>query len=214
MQLGCTVARRRSHMRLLAAVCTAAVFACSEYLGPERGDPADYVIDGVEYSCDLWSPEEPEVEYGLFDVLWPRGDVNDSHDEPSASQRQTILDAGGTIVHTFNVPMIRAILPVAAIPEAFWGPISVTGVPDADEFPVAVFVGFYASDLSDIASVIESFDGVVHSVSAFTRAASATVPDESIPGLRDHPLTAYVQSFGAGSCEPDASKHFGRSFDR
>ena len=125
--------------RKLAAVAVAAllVLSCSDAeLGPDRGDPAQYVLPGVSYSICGWAPERPAPGLGLFDVMWQ--DEEPEQVQPTPAQRQAILDANGTIVREFHFAAIRAILPIDSV--TILNPNHARGVADADDYTVEVFV--------------------------------------------------------------------------
>ena len=146
------MARQVVEPRMVMVVLLA--LGCADNVGPERGDPAQYVLDPVVYACGGWS-SQPTVSLGLFDVFWGLEGPGDEGTGPKLKHRAWVLDAGGTIVHEFHVPMIRAILAPRRVPELRSN--MVTGVPDATVFTVNVGVG-YSSGFTD--GVIELFESL------------------------------------------------------
>ena len=167
---------------------------CTDNLGPERGDPAQYVLDPVSYVCGGWSPSQPTVSLGLFDVFWGLEGPGDVGTGPKLKHQAAVLDAGGTIVHEFHVPMIRAILAPRSVPGL--GANMVTGVPDATVFTVNVGVGYNRGFTDGDIELFESLGGVVTHQWAFINGIAGELPDSAIPILRARPEVRYVEGDG------------------
>jgi hypothetical protein len=166
---------------------------CTDNLGPERGDPAQYVLDPVRYTCGGWS-SQPTVSLGLFDVFWGLEGPDDVRTGPKLKHQAAVLDAGGTIVHEFHVPMIRAVLAPRRVPEL--GANMVTGVPDATVFTVNVTVGYNRGFTDGDIELFESLGGVVTHQWAFINGIAGELPDSAIPILRARPEVLYVDGSG------------------
>lgn len=180
----------RSHL-LPAAVALLATVACQESLGPDRGDPAEYAFStAVSFACGSWFPSQPATSLGLFDVELARND-GDLDDGPSRNQLRSIVRSGGTVIHSFHVDMVRAILPLAAVPAL--GASRVRGVTAPHDLTVRVFVGFHGAIDG---SAILDLGGVIASM--FGQTVVAVLPDAAIPVLRRRPSIRYVEQVGSG----------------
>jgi hypothetical protein len=167
----------------------AVVLGCYDQpLSPSR-DPAGKVqylwtpcVDNSHPNASSggWYPEEPKAANALFDVF--------------LGSRDAILASGGQIVHEFNLPVVRAHLPVSAVPTLQANFVqSVEGPPN--EFILSeILVGFLQPSSTDdadfllnlgAASVAEVYPG---SSSYLVR----SIPDESIPAIRANPRVRYV----------------------
>ncbi len=190
------IVHRQSFALSMVAVAALAV-ACTDNLGPDRGDPAQYVLDPVRYACGGWSPSEPNVNLGLFDIFWGLRELGDVGTGPRSEHRAAVLEAGGTLVHQFNVPMIRAILSLRRVPEL--GANLVTGVPDASVFIVDVGVGYSRRLTDSDIDFFESLGGAVTHRFTSINAIAGELPDSAIPMLRARPEVRYVEGNGV-SC--------------
>ena len=170
---------------------------CSDNLGPDRGDPAQYVLDPVRYACGGWFPSEPTVSLGLFDLFWGLEGPDDAGTRPKPEHRTAVLEVGGTIVHQFHLPMIRAILAPSSVSEL--GTNMATGVPDATAFTLDVAVGYSRSVTDDDIALFESLGGVVTHQFINFDAITGVLPDSAIPILRARPEVRFVEGNGV-SC--------------
>jgi hypothetical protein len=178
---------RASGITLAAILVT----GCAEPSGPTFDDPAQFVLpQPAMFVCDTWSPVRPGAAFGLFDVNFgPQGSG------PSADQIRRVRWAGGQIVRRFNVPGLRAILPIATA--ASLDANSIISVTDADA-PVMheVLVGFNGELL--IGSLILDNGGTILGALSLSRVIIARVPDEAIPIIRQHSAVRYVEASGFG----------------
>ena len=187
---------------ILAGICgvaMAAVLGCSDDqpLSP-GGDPAG--VRAVQYrwtSCvpvnsypydpdAAWYPEKPKAATALFDVF--------------LGSRDAVLASGGQIVHEFNMPVIRAYVPVAAVPTLQANFVqSVEGSPN--EFTLSeILVTFpQPSSTEDVdfllslgaASVTDTYPWPTSY--PYKSYLVKSMPDESIPAIRANPRVRYVE---------------------
>jgi hypothetical protein len=181
---------RRLFLVGICGVATAVVLGCSDHTLSPSPDPAgvQYLwtpcVSVQSYPYDPnsgWYPERPKAANALFDVF--------------LGSRDAILASGGQIVHEFNLPVIRAHLPVSAVPTLQANFVqSVEGSPN--EFTLSeIVVGFLQPSSTDdadfllnlgAASVAEIYPG---SSSYLVR----SMPDEAIPAIRANSRVRYVE---------------------
>ncbi|MFQ5702970.1 MAG: hypothetical protein ACE5HT_03015 [Gemmatimonadales bacterium] len=189
-------------MNSLCLLLVALAVACSGEMGlPADLDPADFVLEKEAfYRCGRWI-NKPDVRFGLFDVrATPIGETEQT-DRPSDLLLDRISSLGGVVVHEFNVPLVRAVIALGAIPEIEGASSGLSGtdaraVTDASEFSVTVSIRYVVdpSD-SDLARIVE-LGGEVFST--FRTAVGAVVPDLTIPVLRGQPEIENVGLRGGG----------------
>jgi hypothetical protein len=180
---------------LLLLVCAA---ACREGTGIEELDPRALTpSDSIVFVCGHWYPASPPIAYGLFDVAWgPMTSSGQVGEEPTAAQLDSVRIVGGRIVHEFHIPMVRAILRpdgvVALRPSKAWG------VPDVDQFPVEVSIGYISGVTDADLELVEELGGTVTHEYGHVHAVAAIVPDSAIPILRAQARVTHVSGFGHG----------------
>jgi hypothetical protein len=184
----------RVAVAVLAA--SACLVSCGTSMAQSRHAPGqtDYI-----YACGGWFPAEPRAAVEFFDVFGCSGDVG-----PTDVLRQAVIQAGGRIVHEFNVGAVRAKLRVSQIP----GLVSqVPGLPPAcaafsvaqiNRYPVDAIVGFRADVTEDDRAFLVSVGATIVSELKFVCAVNAIVPDEAIPEVRAHPSVRYLEWNGIG----------------
>jgi len=128
-----------------------------------------------------WHPERPKATNALFDVF--------------LGSRDAILASGGQIVHEFNLPVIRAHLPVSAVPTLQANFVqSVEGSPN--EFTLSeIVVGFLQPSSTDDADFLLSL-GAASVAEGYPGSSSYLVksmPDEAIPAIRANSRVRYVE---------------------
>lgn len=153
--------------------------ACGNAFGPERGDPAQFVVaQSTRYSCGSWSPRAPTETVGLFDVYFKSGAV-ESGRAPSSSEVRTVVVHGGAIVQRFEVNGARAILPVDAVSKV--GAALIVGVTDASTTGHPVSLGF---SVSGKGGLIAAQGGRVLWMASNIPDFYAIIPDPGIPVIR------------------------------
>lgn len=161
--------------------------------GTEPGlDPHDFTVEATTYACGGWGPVVPSREVALLDIYFGRRTLEDPGDRPREESLAQVEALGGTVVHTFHLPMARAIMSVDSVPALSAN--FVNGVPDADDFRVEVLV-LISTPLSEgERAFFESVGATdLHEYSFFI---SALAPDASIPAIREHPGVGYVEGNG------------------
>lgn len=185
-------------MHGLAAAGLVLLSGCAsadDMVGPHRADPAQYVLQvNFQYVCGRWFPFEPPVELGLFDVHFGRRSPADPETGPTEKHLKAILDAGGTIVHRFHVPSVRAVLPVRAVPslDAF-----TRGVTDAEDLSLPVSVGFKSTVDP---SVVSRRGGIITGIHSALGSLHAIVQDRVIPSIRSESSVKWVEFIGGPIC--------------
>ncbi|MBX3146441.1 MAG: hypothetical protein KF785_06680 [Gemmatimonadales bacterium] len=188
---------------LILAISAAS--GCSDYLGPDRGNPADYAFAQpyLYSSCHRTDavPTLPNgLSLGLFDVLLIRNDESDAHGAPRSDEVRRIVQAGGTVVHSFNLPLVRAILPAAALPTL--RNVVIHGVTEPHQLDTRVIVGFHTTIVPD---AVTGRGGTILQAYASFPAVHAIVPDAAIASLRKDNRVQYVESaLGIGCLEATA----------
>jgi len=133
-----------------------------------------------------WHPEKPKAATALFDVF--------------LGSRDAVLASGGQIVHEFNMPVIRAYVPVAAVPTLQANFVqSVEGSPN--EFTLSeILVTFpQPSSTEDVdfllslgaASVTDTYPWPTSY--PYKSYLVKSMPDESIPAIRANPRVRHVE---------------------
>lgn len=192
--------------RAFVVTCAAAAVAgCDPPFAPPEpppGDPAQFELGPATYACDAWHPAPPAAPeaWGLFDVHVGRRGPEAPDDRPLPEHLDHIREHHGRVVHEFNVPWVRVILQVGAVPELSAG--VVVAVTDADRLSVDVTVqwDFAATDAQ--LEYIRTLGGVIENdYPAYLYGASrisATVPDSAIPLIRALDGVSYVEAHGIG----------------
>lgn len=190
-------------------VCFVGLFsvaACQDAMGPDRGDPAQYALSGFAFYCSHWSPEQPTVKVGLFDVLFPATHYQGLNSTkgglpPSDEQRHVILALGGTIVHQFQVPIIRAIFPINNVPRLFGSrttrPNYLRGISDPTDLNVSAAIGYTRAITVSDTAYLRALGVQINHVFSFP-AIQATLPDSAVGLLRARPEVQYVEAGGIG----------------
>ena len=180
---------RRVFLTGTCGVAMAVVLGCSDQpLSPSR-DPVGKVqylwtpcVDNSHPNASNggWYPEEPKAANALFDVF--------------LGSRDAILASGGQIVHEFNMPVVRAHLPVSAVPTLQANFVqSVEGPPN--EFILSeILVGFLQPSTTDDADFLLNLGAasVAEVYPGFSSYLVKSIPDESIPAIRANPRVRYV----------------------
>ena len=139
-------------------------------------EPSTYV-GPWNYLCGAWNPSHPTVASATFDL----------HVSPGAVEK--IREAGGTIVHEFNVPIVRAYLPVDAVPRLastghIWAALQVA--PDS-AFDFGGIIGIPTPLSGDDRNFLESAGVTIIQEFNHSDAIYALIPDASVPAIRSRP---------------------------
>lgn len=154
----------------------------------ESLNPEDVEVGELLYTwCRSgWGDGEmPSAERLSVDIYF-----NAEHaDEPvTAEQEQAILERGGSVIYTYDAPVLRAEMPTSEIPDLFGGPGGlvnhVRSVPNPDRTDLAIIVMYEGpvqeSDLERIAEL----GGRVDRTYTVIDGLSADFPDQSLSELR------------------------------
>jgi hypothetical protein len=182
----------RSRILLVAGIALACLTACQSLLGTDNLDPSDFEFaERVAYACGSWNPAQPDVELGLFDVLW-----GGSGESPMGRQRARVVDLGGKVVHAFHVPMLRILIPPEQVPELDAN--LVKGVPSAGQYLVRLFITFDEPLARQDFELIEALGGRVETWYKSVPTVLAVVPDSKVPFLRRWHRVQFVEPVGIG----------------
>lgn len=194
-----SLGRSRTIRAIVGMVLAATAGACGEALGPDRGNPAQYAFtDSVRFSCGGWKPGPPTVALGLFDIPGGLDTILTNLDtlaelQVQARERlvQRLLALDGTIVRKYNLLMVRAILPVARVPE-LGGDATVYGVirSELKQDTFRVFVGFRDGIFP---AVIEARGGTILQAYGALDAVLALLPDPAVPAVQRDPSVRFVE---------------------
>lgn len=161
------------------------------------------LTDDVRWSCDEWSPAEPNRTWVLMDLYY--GPSPETGPASEHLDRVTLADA--VIIHEFNIAMIRAVLRPESLSIA--APLWATGVPDSESFPIDVTLWWHDDDAVAAVAEVVSRDGVVTGINYLGAASmigdsialvSARISDEAVPALRADPNVTRVAAPGAIWC--------------
>lgn len=194
-----TPARGRSPRNHVALLGILTAGACSNVLGPDRGNPAQYAFaDSVQFSCGGWSPAPPTAELGLFDI--PGTLANLQEPEAQARQRllQEVLAVDGTIVKQYNLLMVRAIVPVSRVPEL--GSYATLHGVVRRELKGNTFRVFVAFRGGLFPSVIEARGGTILRVYDAFNAVLAMLPDPAVPAVQQDQRVLFVEQALSYDC--------------
>ncbi len=158
-------------------------------------DPHDYTVEPVEYACGYWASHSPNQEVALIDILFYRSPIHEQPDRATDEEIERAESCGGIVVHEFNVPMARIILPVDSLSGVF-PIIFARGVEDADIFKLDLIVGFEMPFTIEDQAFLDSLGVEILYVSTSSLMINALVPDMVIPALRDHET---ISSIGVNS---------------
>ncbi len=163
-------------------VAVVAACACLVPFGISAADQSDaFGRTRYVYACERWTPAQPVAAVDLFDVFGP-----------SNVLRQAVLQAGGRIVHEFNVPTVRARLRVSEIPGLPLGFYAIS-VEQPNRYPVDAIIGFRAAVTDTDRAFLASVGATILKEYRFIHAVHAIVPDEAIPAVRANPSVRYVE---------------------
>ena len=164
--------------------------ACEDSLGPPPPEYAQYAFGyEVSYACSGWSPSQPAVALGLFDIIDGSSDPLAPRDRPSDPLLQEITSRGGIIAYSFNIPKVRAVLDPAVVPQLTAN--IVRGVRDPVDFTVKVFVRFRGGVIND--RVVKRYGGKILDVYDQFGIVLAAVSDARLPALRADRRLEYVE---------------------
>ena len=169
--------------------------ACTNALGPDRGDPAQYAFTSpIRLLCGSWAPALPTQPLGLFDIYLDSNQLA-ADGGPTDAQSRVIVRLGGTIVYRYHLNIIRAILPWQAASRTGAG--LVRGVMDARSTDVGVAVGFKTVIDPDL---ILTAGGRITYTFIHSPILFGYVPDARIPEIRSNTSVRYVERLEGGNC--------------
>ena len=164
------------------------IAACGSPLGPDRGDPARFILtQAASYSCGAWSPRTPAQPLGLFDIYFTSGPL-ESGRPPAPESLARVVQVGGTIVQPFQVNGTRAILPVRAVSRL--NAALTIGVLNAHTTGHPLAIGFNV--LGKESLIIAQGGHITWMASTFPD-FYAIVPDTGIPALRSDPDLRFLE---------------------
>jgi hypothetical protein len=174
--------------RLICLAALAWLSACSAPLGPDRGDPAQFLLASpATFVCGGWRPARPIEALGLFDIYFSSSPATSAKPASSASVRR-LAAIGGTVVKRFHVNGVRAILPIAAA--ATLDARALLAVRDVELIEHQVDLGFTTSGK---VGVILANGGRVVWMGTTIPDFFAIVPDAAIPRLWRDPDLRFLE---------------------
>jgi hypothetical protein len=127
-----------------------------------------------------------------LDVYFGRRTAEDPDDRPRSESLDLVEELGGTVVHTFNLPMARVIVSVDSVP--LLSANYVDGVTDSERVDVEVIVMIPVPLSAEDRDFLEELGvEVIREHSFFI---TALAPDDAIPAIRTHTGVAYVEASG------------------
>ena len=174
--------------RFIRIVALAVLSSCSTPVGPDRGDPEQFLLASpATFVCGSWRPTLPKESLGLFDVYFSSGSTGSAHAAASKSI-QRLVAAGATVVQQFRVDGVRAILPVSAA--ARINARALIAVRDVQVTEHPVDIGF---NISGKGGLILANGGRIIWMASTIPDFFAIVPDAAIPKLRQDPELRFLE---------------------
>lgn len=174
--------------RLIPVFALAVLSSCSTPLGPNRGDPEQFLLAApATFVCGSWRPAPPIEPLGLFDVYFSSGPSASA--KPAASKSiQRLVAAGATVVQQFRVDGVRAILPISAAARIDARALIAVRDIQVTEHPVGV--GF---NISGKGAVILANGGRILWMASNIPDFFAIVPDAAIANLWHDPDLRFLE---------------------
>lgn len=174
--------------RRISLLALAVLNSCSTPLGPDRGDPKQFLVASpATFVCGSWRPAPPTELLGLFDVYFSSGPTASA--KPAASKSiQRLVAAGATVVQKFRVDGVRAILPVSAAARV--AARAIIAVRDVQVLEHPVDLGF---NIPGKGGVILANGGRILWMAITIPDFSAIVPDAAIPRLWNDPDLRFLE---------------------
>ncbi|MDT8368144.1 MAG: hypothetical protein RQ745_02980 [Longimicrobiales bacterium] len=162
------------------------------------------VVGDIIFGCNNWSAGvAPLQDQLVVDVFFGRSGPSEPDDRPLPDQLAQIPSLGGRVLHQFNFPAARAVLPTRSIPELDAN--HVREVPFGDRFDWSVGVGLRRALEPGDTILFRSLGGEPGDVLLEGTMFFGRLPDDGIAELRTHPQIAWVDANGifclAGSSE-------------
>lgn len=134
----------------------------------------------------------------LVDVAFERPPAAGPANGVRPDELDLIETHGGTIVHRFGAPLVRARLPVARLEALVEGEawVTVRAVPDPARTDVPVEVLFDDVAADDMVATLEAFGGRVTRVYQGLPLVEGLVPDRALPDLGAAPGVARIRLAG------------------
>jgi hypothetical protein len=190
-------ALRRASLSVLALLV-----ACGSLLEPS---PTERDAIWIAYeACSSWRPHAPSRARFVVDLTVFHVVDDDPTGAPTDAQLDALRKEGGTIVHSFNVGVIRAVLDTAAIRRLVLGPHRVgelaTAVRDPDDRRLRVRVQYSHRMTDDDLAALRAIGARIEWSSPAYRDADVVIADEWIPLIPalPHVLRVRAQSLICG----------------
>ncbi len=193
--------------------------ACGEVRSPEEvAGPDNYVLpasdpsldpehlsvgDIIEVPCGPVGPRAPDplagrYEWATVDIYFGRPTAEGPWGAPTGADSALVRKHGGRILYLFHLPVIRARMILARVPElataGYW--IWVRGVPDPTRYDVPLGVRFdrplVEADIEQFGQLGGRVDRRIDSINALY----GVLPDRSIPTYQARSDVQHVQTNG------------------
>lgn len=158
-------------------------------------DPAAVVIGQyIATPCNANEHLRGSREWALVDIFFSRRSDSEPVDGPQDHHLSAVTARGGVVLHRFNVPAVRAWMPLREVPvlidRGHW--ISVRDVPNPRRYDLIV-IASYTSPVEDAdVDRFQSLGGQIKSRYNVIPAIAGIIPDASLPELRAQPRTEQV----------------------
>jgi hypothetical protein len=149
-------------------------------------DPDALVLGEVIAACRGNPAHRASNERVLVDIFFSRMREQGPDDRPTAAHIRAVTMRGGTVLHRFNVPGVRARIDLARLPELVDLPSMplVLSVPEPRRYDLRAIVS-YTREIQGADSLrIHELGGRVVRDFPFIDALVVEIPDRSIPALR------------------------------
>ncbi len=203
-------------LALTLALLTA---ACGEVRSPEEvAGPDNYVLPTPDPSLDPGrltvgqmmetgcyplgprpvDPLDGRYEWATVDVYFGRATAEGPWGAPTSADTALVRKHGGRVLYAFHLPVIRARIVLARVPElvldGYW--TWVRSVPDATRYDVPLGVGFDRPLVQGDVDYFGQLGGRVDNRIDSGNALYGVLPDRSIPTYQARSDVQHVQTIG------------------
>jgi hypothetical protein len=162
-------------------------------------DPDSVVIGAMMAACRPNPAHRASTERVLVDIVFGRRNAADPEDRPLAEHVQAVTARGGTVLHRFNAPAVRARIDLARIPDLVEHEhfVHVLTVPEPRRYDLRVIVGYARALTAADTDRIAALGGRVAREFPALEMLVVELPDRSIPSLRQDRDVRWVEVDGA-----------------
>lgn len=159
-------------------------------------------VGGVIYACGGWATQRPPEVPIIVDLIFSAL-INVASPGPAPQSVQAVLKQGGTIIHEFSFPGVRAALRPAAIEQLVGtslGTVANVAVaaPPSGSGNVRTSIVVDEGVETAVVQTLETLGGVIWHVSSTGTGISAVVPASKLLDLASAPGVRSVEVFSVG----------------